>query len=75
MSDLSFFFLSKAWRDESEDRRVPLLDCDFEVESIDPAYDATPDLGYATRPQAFKDDAMRWYWNFCAELTVWLVKR
>jgi len=75
LSDLSFFFLDRAWREENESRTVPLLDCDFVVDAIDPHYDATPELGYMARPQAWKDDAARWYNNVLAELTVWLVKR
>lgn len=74
-SDLSFWFLDKAWRSDSPGKDVPGLECDFEVTALTMEPDASPELGYAIRPQAWRDDAGRWYNGVIAQMTVWLTKR
>jgi hypothetical protein len=71
LSEFSFLFLNKAWRNASQSRAVEGLECDFEVQSA--AIDV--DAMYATRTQEWKDEAVRWFNNCAVQLTVWLVKR
>lgn len=70
-SEFSFMFLDKTWRDASPSRAVSSLECNFEIISTFIDMDAE----YATRPQAWKDEAARWFQNVAVQLTVWLVKR
>lgn len=75
MSDLSFFFLSKLWREQGPSTFVEGLECDFDIETITTPVDNDPRHGYAVRTPAWIDEATKWFWNVAAELDVWLVKR
>jgi hypothetical protein len=71
MSEFSFMFLDKVWRNASPARAVEDLECDLVIESMATEMDAM----YATRTQEWKDEALRWFLNCAVQMTVWLVKR
>jgi hypothetical protein len=84
LSELSFMFLSREFREANPAHPVPGLECDFEVESYQPDADRgqlerfglNPSLSsaYDTRTTAWLDNAKLFSNNVIAELTVWLKK-
>lgn len=70
ISEFSFLYLSKKWRDEKPDHATPEITCDLEISN----YEYDMESGWSTRHDSARSFAMQHYLGVATKLVINLVK-